>query len=243
MTAQYIAEEASGNTVLFVPGLLCGHAVWSAQIDALSGDFDCRVAQLDTQDAIDAMASAVLALSDGAFSLVGHSMGGYVALEVMRRAPQRVQRLALLSTQPRADSPEQAARRERLFQDAQLGGFQDVIAGFPSLLFHESRLSDPSVIDAFDAMARRVDKEAFLRQQRAIMGRVDSLADLSTIACPTLVLCGRQDLITPLENSQLMAGSIPGAALITLEDCGHMAPMERPAAVNAALREWLERSH
>lgn len=243
MTGQRAAGDASRDTVLFVPGLLCDEAVWSAQIDALSGNFDYRIAQLGTQDSIDSMASAVLALSDGPFSLVGHSMGGYVALEVMRRAPQRVQRLALLSTQPRADSPEQAARRKKLFEEAELGGFQDVIAGFPALLFHESRLAEPPMIKAFDEMAWRVGKEAFLRQQRAIMGRVNSVASLSAISCPTLVLCGRQDLITPLANSQLMAETIAGAALIVLEDCGHMAPMERPEAVNAALREWMERNH
>ncbi|MEO6746906.1 MAG: alpha/beta hydrolase [Caldimonas sp.] len=236
--------DASREAVLFVPGLLCDREVWTSQIEALSEAFDCRVAELDLQESIEAMASAVLALSDGMFSLVGHSMGGYVALEIMRRAPHRVRRLALLDTQPRADSHEQAVRRQAFFEEAQRGGFREVIAGFPPLLFHESRLSDTSLINAFDAMAERVGKDAFLRQQRAIMGRLDSVATLSDISCPTLVLCGRQDLITPLENSQLMAAKIPGAApLIVLEECGHMAPMEQPAAVVAALRSWMERRH
>ena len=189
------------------------------------------------------MASAALAVADGVFSLVGHSMGGYVALEIMRQAPQRVRRLALLSTQPRADAPEQATRRQTFFDEARRGGFMDVIAGFPALLFHERRLADQPMLGAFTEMAGRVGKDAFLRQQRAIMGRVDSVATLPTISCPTLVLCGRQDLICPRENSELMAATIPGANLIVLADCGHMAPMEQPDAVNAALRNWLETSH
>lgn len=234
--------DASREIVLLIPGLLCDRGVWTSQLEDLSKAFECRVARLDVQDSIDAMASAVLALSNGMFSLVGHSMGGYVALEVMRRAPDRVRRLALLNTQPRADSQDQAVRRKALFEEAQRGGFREVIAGFPPLLFHESRLSDTSLIKAFDEMAERVGKDAFLRQQRAIMGRVDSVATLAGITCPTLVLCGRQDLITPLENSQLMASMIPGAApLVVLEECGHMAPMEQPVAVVAALRSWMER--
>ncbi len=235
--------DASREPVFLVPGLLFDHAVWTAQIDALSDSYDCRVPRLDTQDSIGSMADAVLALGEGTFSLAGHSMGGYVALEVMRRAPHRVRRLALLSTQPRADSPEQAARRRAFFDEARHGGFEDVIAGFPALLFHERRVSDQSLVRAFGDMARRVGKEAFLRQQLAIMGRSDSMASLPNISCPTLVLCGRQDLITPYENSQLMAAAIPGAALITIEDCGHMVQMEHPAAVNAALRDWMERGH
>lgn len=238
-----MADASSRETVVFVPGLLCDSGVWAAQLEEFSAAYDCQVPQLNRQDSIGSMASAVLALTRGTFSLVAHSMGGYAALEIMRRAPQRVRRLALLSTQPRADSPEQAARRQAFHEDAQRGGFLDVIAGFPALLFHESRLADPSLRNAFDDMAGRIGKDVFLRHQRAIMGRIDSMATLPGIACATLVLCGRQDLITPLENSQLMAATIPRASLIILEDCGHMAPMEHPAAVNAALRNWMERSH
>lgn len=235
--------DTARETVVLVPGLLCDRAVWAAQVEALSGDFNVQVPQLDSQDSIASMGRDVLALSSGPFSLVGHSMGGYVALEMMRQAPHRIRRLALLSTQPRSDSSEQATRRRALFDDARRGLFTDVISGFPALLFHESRLDEPSLVDAFAEMGRRVGKEAFLRQQLAIMGRVDSVASLPDISCPTLVLCGRQDLITPRENSELMAAAIPGASLTVLGDCGHMAPMERPAAVNAALREWMERRH
>lgn len=234
--------ETARETVILVPGLLCDRAVWSVQIEALSDFFDLRVPQLDSHDSIESMAHTVLGLSDGVFSLVGHSMGGYVALEIMRQEPHRVRRLALLSTQPRADSPEQAARRQTFLTETQRGGFLDVIAGFPALLFHERKLSEPALVETFNAMARRVGKDAFLRQQRAIMGRTDSVATLASISCPTLVLCGRQDLITPRENSELMAAAIPGASLSILEDCGHMVPLEYPAIVNTALREWMERN-
>ena len=195
--------------------------------------------QFDVEDSIGSMAETVLALGEGTFSLVGHSMGGYVALEVMRRAPGRVERLALLSTQPRADSAEQADRRRAIVHEAERGRFSAVVAAFPALAFHGSRLGDSALVEAFDEMARRVGPDAFLRQQRAIMGRVDSTPGLPAIAHPTLVLCGRQDQVTPLGNSELMAASIPDATLTVVEDCGHMAPMERPTAITAALFEWL----
>lgn len=225
--------------LLLLPGLLCDRPFWKKQLDGLYDVFACAVPQLDTQNTVAAMARDALALMEGVFSLAGHSMGGYVALEVMRQAPERVRRLALLSTQPRADTKEQAERRHAFIRQAERGGFLDVIADYPPLLFHEKRLSDEALVEDFHTMARRVGKEAFLCQQRAIMARPDSLATLKTISCPTLVLCGRQDLITPATNSELMADSIPGAQLAILEDCGHMTPVEEPAAVNDALRAWL----
>ena len=234
--------ENKREPLLLLPGLLCDEAVWKAQIRGLSDVAECMVAKLATQATIAAMADDALASIAGDFSLAGHSMGGYVALEIMRRAPERVRRLGLISTQPRADSTEQADRRRHFFEDALRGQFSEVVDGFPPLLFHPTRLSDATLVEAFREMAERVGKEAFLDQQRAIMGRVDSVADLAGISCPTLVLCGRRDLITPLTNSTLMAATIAGAEFVILEACGHMAPMEAPHAVNDALRSWLRRA-
>lgn len=182
-------------------------------------------------------------LGHDGYGVIGHSMGGYVALEVMRQAPGRVRRLALLDTRPGRDSPEQSARRQAFIARAEAGGFLEVVAGLRALAFHDHALSDPSLTKAFDDMAQRVGRDAFVRQQRAIMTRVDSGTTLARISCPTLVLCGRQDLITPLENSELMAAAIPRSTLTVLEECGHMAPMERPVAVTAALGEWMGRGH
>ena len=227
--------------LLLLPGLLCDHVVWQSQLEDLSDVSRCTVAQLGTQDTIESMARDALDAAPDTFSLAAHSMGGYVALEIMRRAPERVRRLALLSTQPRADTAEQADRRRAFIEKARRGGFSDVIAGFPPLLFHASRLGEPGLVQGFRAMAERVGQEAFLLQQRAIVARRDSVASLGAVACPTLVLCGRQDLITPIVNSELMADSIPGAELVVLEDCGHMTPVEQPVVVNRALRAWLRR--
>lgn len=233
--------EDAREPVLLLPGLLCDHAVWQSQLEDLSDVSLCTVARLGTQDSVEAMARDALDAAPDSFSLVAHSMGGYVALEIMRRAPERVRRLALLSTQPRADTAEQADRRRGFIEEVRRGGFSEVIAGFPPLLFHASRLSEPALVQDFRVMAERVGQDAFLRQQRAIIGRVDSVAGLGAVACPTLVLCGRQDLITPIVNSELMAGAIPGAEFVVLEDCGHMTPVEQPVAVNRALRAWLLR--
>lgn len=238
---EQVAAGTALEPLLLLPGLLCDRLFWKNQLDGLHDVFACAVPQLDAQNTVEAMARDAIRLMEGTFSLVGHSMGGYVALEVMRQAPERVRRLALLSTQPRADTKEQAERRLKFIRQAERGGFLDVIADFPPLLFHEKRLCDEALVKDFHAMARRVGNDAFLCQQRAIMGRPDSVSTLKTITCPTLVLCGRQDLITPLENSELMADTISGAQLTILEECAHMAPVEEPAAVNDALRAWRQR--
>jgi len=136
--------------------------------------------------------------------------------------------------------PEETARRRELMQLAQRGrNFTPVTNRMLPLMLHESRLNDGPLIQVIRDMAQRTGIEAYLRQQNAIIARADYRAMLPSIACPTLVLCGRQDRLTPLENSQEMAGEIPGARLVVVEDCGHVSSLERPAEVNRALRTWL----
>lgn len=222
-----------------VPGLLLDAALWRAQIADLSDIADCRVPDLTSQDGIPAMARAVLDMMPERFALAGLSMGGYVAFEMIRQAPHRIGLLALLDTAARPDTPDQTRRRRSLVALARKGRFKGVTRRLLPMLVHESRLDDAALTDEIFAMAERCGRDAFLRQQAAIMGRTDSRATLLRIACTALVLCGRQDALTPLDGHEEMAQRIPSARLVVVEDCGHLAPMERPEAVSAALRDWL----
>ncbi|WP_193370520.1 alpha/beta fold hydrolase [Pelagibius marinus] len=225
--------------LVLLPGLLCDAALWQPQVDALSDIADCRVADLTTQDSIEAMAESVLAGAPGRFALAGLSMGGYVALEIMARAPERVIRLALLDTRAQADDPQESRRRRGLIELAEKGQFKGVTPRLLPLFIHEARLDDAALTGTVTRMAQHVGKEAFIRQQRAIMGRRDQMPTLVKIHVPTLVLCGREDALTPLADHKVMAAGIAGARLTVIEDCGHLATLERPEEANAALRRWL----
>ena len=227
------------ESLALLPGLLCDEALWGAQVKALGALADCRVADFTSQDSVAAMAASVLESMPARFALAGLSMGGYVALEVMRQAPERVTRLALLDTKARPDTAEQTERRHALIALAEKGRFKGVTPRLLPLLIHEDRLAEEALPAAVIAMAERIGKAAFLRQQKAILGRPDSRPTLVTIRCPTLVLCGRQDQLTPLDCHMELAAGIADARLVVVEDCGHLAPMERPEAVTDALRAWL----
>jgi pimeloyl-ACP methyl ester carboxylesterase len=208
-----------------LPGLLTDAALWAHQIEALADLAESRVADFTTQDTIADMARAVLDMMPERFALAGLSMGGYVAMEVMRQAPTRVGLLAL---------------RRALIDQARIGNFKGVSRRALEMYVHPDRIEDAGLAEAVLTMTERVGRDAFLRQQAAIMGRPDSLPGLPGIACPTLVLCGRQDGPTPVECHQEIAAAIPGARLTVIEGSGHLTPMERPEAVSAALRDWLE---
>lgn len=223
----------------FVPGLLCDQALWRQQVAAFGARYDCRVADVTGQDSIAAMAEAVLADLPERFALVGLSMGGYVAMEVMRQAPQRVERLALLNTKARGDSPERTRYRRDQLALVERGDFKGVTEQLLPLFLHPERLADRPLVEAVSAMTRRVGKEAFLRQQAAILGRTPWLPVLPGIACPTLVLGSRHDALTPPDCHEEIAAAIPGADLLVIGNAGHLTTMECPERVNAALETWL----
>lgn len=230
---------ADRQTIVFVPGLLCTAALWAAQIDALQDQADIIVADITRHDSLAALAADVLAEAPDRFALAGLSMGGYVALEMMRRAPERVSRLALLDTNARADDPAATERRRAAMDKARGGDFDGVLEDLIPLLFHPDAVAEGTLAATFRDMGRAVGPDAFGRQMTAIMGRPDSRPDLPAIAVPTLVLCGRQDALSPPDWHREMADAIGGAELVILEDCGHMAPMEKPQETTAALRRWL----
>lgn len=225
--------------LILLPGLLCDAALFRPQSEALADVADARVADTSLHRGVGEIAAAVLADAPPRFALAGLSMGGYVALEIMRRAPERVERLALLDTSARPDTEEQTRRRRGLIQLARTGRFRGVTPRLLPLLLHPDRLEDEALTRIVFEMAERVGRDAFERQQTAILTRPDSRPDLARIACPTLVACGRQDALTPLPLSEELAAGIPGARLAVVEDCGHLSTLERPEAVSALLREWL----
>jgi pimeloyl-ACP methyl ester carboxylesterase len=225
--------------LILLPGLLCDEALWRPQVEGLKEVAEPLIIDLTKDDSFPAMARRALAAAPPSFALAGLSMGGYVAQEIMRQAPDRVEKLALLDTSGRADTPEQAARRRGLIELSEKGEFKGVTPRLLPLLIHSARHEDEPLGAIVMGMAERVGKEAFLRQQKAIMGRPDGREDLRRIACPTLVLCGRQDALTPLALHEEIAGLVPGAKLIVVEDCGHLSTLEKPATVTAAMRQWL----
>ncbi|HVS76410.1 MAG TPA: alpha/beta hydrolase [Steroidobacteraceae bacterium] len=232
------------ESVVFLPGLLCDRAVWEPQIAALSGRYGCVVADYGAADSLTAMAESVLGPAPDRFSLAGHSMGGRVALEMMRAAPQRIARLALLDTGHRA-RPEgqtgeaEARKRYRLLEIASSNGMRAMGREWVQGMVHPERLHDAALIESILAMIERKTPDIFAAQIRALLNRPSAEAVLRSIRCPTLVVCGRQDGWSPLTRHEEMTGMIRGARLAVIEDSGHMVTMERPQAVTAALESWL----
>jgi len=225
---------------VLVPGLNCSARLYAEQIPALWRFGPVTVADHTGDDSIMAIASRILAAAPPRFALLGLSMGGYIAMEIMRRAPARVVKLALLDTGPRPETPEQTAARLPRIELAKTGRFAEIPDGQFPLLVHRDRAGD-TVLKAINrTMAADTGAEAFLRQIYAIIGRADSRPTLATIACPTLVLVGDGDQLTPPALSQDMAAAIPGARLVVIPGCGHLSTLERPEAVNQALVEWMD---
>ncbi len=224
---------------VFVPGLLNSPRLYAEQIPALWQFGPVMVADHRREDSIVALARGILAAAPPRFALVGLSMGGYISFEIMRQAPQRVAKLALLDTAARAEVPEQTQRRQRVIELAKTGRFADIAdIQFP-LFVHKDRHGDGDLRRLVRTMAEETGPQAFLRQQQAIIGRPESRPSLAAIACPTLVLVGDGDQLTPPAAAQEIATGIPGSRLHVIADCGHLSPLERPQAVTQALIEWM----
>lgn len=226
--------------LLLVPGLACTADLWAPQIAALLGRYDCRVADHGKGASMAEIAANILVQAPPQFALCGLSMGGYLSMEIMRQAPGRVERLALLDTTAAPDTPEGRARREATMQRAGAGDYEGVIEMLYPVLVRPAAHADAALKAAVGDMMREVGVAAFLRQQAAILGRVDSRPSLPAIRCKTMVLVGADDALTPPSAAREMASLISGAALVEIPDCGHMAPMEQPDVVTRALAAWLE---
>jgi pimeloyl-ACP methyl ester carboxylesterase len=229
----------SKTPLVLLPGLLCDRALWAPQIDALADIADISVGDLTRDDSMAGLAHAILAAAPERFALAGLSMGGYVSFEIMRQAPDRVLRLALFDTSARPDTREQAQARRDFMALAKRGTFKGVMPRHIPRWVHPSRREDKALIETVMAMSMRVGRDAYLRQQNAILNRPDSRPGLSRMRCETLVVCGRQDQATPLEAAREIAADIPNSRLLVIENCGHLSTLERPDKVNPAMREWL----
>jgi pimeloyl-ACP methyl ester carboxylesterase len=230
--------------LILLPGLLCDAEVWRHQIPALAAQAESTVADYGTVDSLPAMASHVLANAPPRFALAGHSMGGRVAFEILRTAPERVTHLALMDTRTHA-KPEgavgekEAAGRYELLEIAKTQGMRAMGERWMPGMIHPARHSDAALTTAILDMIERKTPAVFAAQIQALLNRPDASALLPQIACPTLVLCGRQDGWSQLSWHEEMHRAIPNSQLALIEDCGHMSSMERPAEVSRALSAWL----
>jgi len=225
--------------LVMLPGLLNDKRVFAPQIAALQSRAAIVAPELWHVDTIEAMVDLVLQAAPPTFALAGFSMGGYVALEVLKRAPKRVRRLALIDTSARAETPEGRRRREALIAQTKLGRWRGITQLMLPLLVHPDKVKDKALVALLQAMAMTVGGKGYANQQRAIIGRRDNRKLLSKITVPSIVVCGRDDQVTPLELSEEIAAGIKGSRLIALGRCGHVSPLEQPAGVTTALREWL----
>jgi pimeloyl-ACP methyl ester carboxylesterase len=230
---------SDGAPIVLIPGLACSPRLYAGQLAPLWRFGPVTVADHTRDESMAAIAGRILASAPPRFALAGLSMGGYISMEIMRQAPERVLRLALLDTTARPDAPEQSDRRRAQIALAKDGGFGEVVDQLYGLLVHPMRLQDQALRRIVDQMADEVGASAFVRQQQAILGRIDSRPGLSLIACPTLVLVGDGDALTPPDRAEEMAGAIPGARLVVVPRCGHLSTLERADAVTVAMEAWL----
>lgn len=231
---------------MLLPGLNCDAAVWAPQVSVLQGQARCVVPAWGLRDSLTAMAQQVLdEAPTERFSVAGHSMGGRVALEVMRLAPRRVERLALLSTGTHPLAAGEAGEKERtgrmaLLKIAQQQGMLAMAQEWARGMVHPDRIGGP-VFDEVLAMFDRGSAAQYAAQINALLNRPDARPLLPGISCPTLVLTGRQDSWSGPVQHEAMAAAIPNAQLVIVEDSGHMCTLEQPQAVSAALADWLQR--
>jgi pimeloyl-ACP methyl ester carboxylesterase len=231
-------------SLVLLPGFLCDDAVWQQQIDSLSDAANCMCLDWGDLDSIAGMAEKVLAVAPPKFALAGHSMGGRVAFQVYRMAPERVERIALLNTgadgRPAGEKGEEEERKRRsLLRIAQEQGMRaGAMAWYPPMI-DARRVSDMALVEPMVAMVERKTPEIWEKQLMALLGRPDARPVLDMIRCPALFLSGHQDTWSPPARHAEMSAKIPGSKLAIVNDSGHMSTMEQPAAVSQALREWL----
>ena len=230
--------------LLLLPGLMCDAAVWAPVLPRLESVARCRVPDYAGVTSLGAMAERVLADAPPLFALAGHSMGGRVALEIARRAPERILRLALLDSGCRSRSTgvagdDEKAGRLALLAIARERGVGAMAREWVRPMVHPARRDDDALVGAIVAMFERRSADDFAAQIEALLARPDATALLRTLACPTLVLCGREDGWAAPAQHEEMAALIPAARLAVIEGCGHMAPMERPREVAEAMLAWM----
>ena len=226
--------------LVLVPGLSCNAALYVPQWPALADGRPILVADHSHDDMLQGIVRRLLEAAPARFALCGLSMGGYVAFEVLRQAPERVTRLALLGTSAKPATPETNLPREQMIALAEKGAFDNVTTLLWQKLVAPSRLTDEPLRLLVRQMADDVGADGFIRQQRAIMRRPDSRPVLANASCPVLVLVGAEDEITPVAEAREMAGLVgERGRLAVIPKSGHLSTLEAPQAVTEELLRWL----
>ncbi|WP_456388326.1 alpha/beta fold hydrolase [Profundibacter sp.] len=229
----------SNTPLVMIPGLACTEALFADQVAVLKRGRELIIGDHMRHDTMSGIAAHILATAPERFALAGLSMGGYISLEIMRQAPERVERLALLDTSARADTPEKIALRHEALELAAAGKFMAVCHSTLDLSIATSRHRDEALKAAIIDMALKTGPDIWAQQTRAIIGRKDSVPMLGEITCPILVVVGDEDQLTPPELAREMANAIAGAQLEVIADCGHMSTMEKPDQLTGFLKGWL----
>ncbi len=226
--------------LLLIPGMMCDARLYTPQITEFSAERAVHIASYAKCETIGDMAQAVLDAAPAHFALAGLSMGGIIAMEVLRRAPERVTRVALMDTNSQSETPAVAAAREPQIVGVMAGRLAEVMTDVmrPEYLAVSSNRAE--ILALMQEMALAVGEGEFVRQSRALQRRPDQQKTLRKIRTPTLVLCGAEDKLTLPRRHEFMSELIPYATLRIIEGAGHVPTLEAPAATNAALREWLE---
>ena len=228
------------SQLVFLPGLAADSVMWQQQLNAMPAQLHAVVSDAHSRHAsLPAMAEGLLQEHAGELILCGASMGGMLAMELVRQAPQRIRGLALLGTSARPETEAMRALREAAIVLFEQGRIDEVLQANLPLAFHPSRAEDTRLRQSYLDFVMRAGAGQLIRQNRAVMARADARLHLAAVGCPTLVMCGDADQLTPPECSQEIAQLIKGAEFVMLRECGHMLTMERPAEVNAALLRWL----
>jgi pimeloyl-ACP methyl ester carboxylesterase len=234
-----MSKKGEVMDVLFVPGLNCTGDLFAPQVRALEQRFPCHIADHGVADSLEAVAAEILAKAPQRFALVGLSMGGYVAYEIIRQAPERVLALALLDTRAEPDTEEDAERRHRTIALAMGGQFDQLHGILWPRLVHPSRLTDEPLEDIVIGMMRDTGAERFIRQQTAVLNRIDYRPLLSGIAIPAAIVVGAQDMITPPEHAKALNRTVKGSRYVEIEQCGHLSSLEKPEDVTGILLHLL----
>lgn len=228
------------DPVVLLPGMMCDARLFAPQIADLSRDHAVMVAPITQGERVEEIASDLLSLLPAKFALAGLSMGGIVAMEVLRRAPERITRLALMDTNALAETPQTAAAYEPMIIGARAGRLDEVLRGFMKPEFLAPGPQRPAILQQVLEMGRDLGPDVLVRQVRALQRRRDQQSTLSRCKVPALILCGAHDRLTPLKRHAFMAELMPNARLVVIEEAGHLPTLEAPEATTAALREWLQ---
>jgi pimeloyl-ACP methyl ester carboxylesterase len=224
----------------------CAHLtderLYAAQVAALEADYECIVFVFRVHDSLGAMAEELLANTPERFTLIGLSLGGYLAFEIVRRQLQRLERLVLMDTTAVADHPARRAGRDADIAKVMESGIDALIPELPARWLHPSHVERAELTKLMSDMARSIGARGQLNQQTAMLARPDSHDDLGRVRVPTLVMCGRDDPVTPVPDHEAMAATIPGARLEIVENCGHLSTIEQPESVNRVLIDWLRKT-